>query len=130
MTESISERDWKYMRTIHDDLLATLCERINSQSEVILKQGRNTPHKTYLDLYRHIQDSDDIIARCFNDWRRSTLQMKISALHEYGLLTDAQIQKLSPETQERLKALKELKDKMSPTRRSTTTRHKWREGER
>ena len=109
MTESISERDWKYMRTIHDDLLAALCGRINTQSEVILKQQRDTPHKTYLELYRHIQDSDDIIACCFNDWRRSNLQMKLSALHEHGLLTETQIQKLSPVTQERLKALQELK---------------------
>ena len=111
MADSIPERDWKYMRSIHDEILAALCDRINSQSEVILKQGQNTPHKTYLDLYRHIQDSDDIIARCFNDWRRSTLQMKISALLENGLLTDAHIQNLSPEAQERLRALKELKDK-------------------
>ena len=130
MADSLLERDWKYMRSIHDEILAALCERINSQAEVILKQGRDTPHKVYLDLYRHIQDSDDVIACCFNDWRRSTLQIKLSALHEHGLLTDAQIQKLSPEAQERLKALKELKDKMSPTRRSTTTRRKRREGER
>ena len=111
MADTTPERDWKYMRSIHDDILAALCDRINSQSEAILKQGRDTPHKTYLDLYRHIQDSDDIIARCFNDWRRSTLQMKISALHKNGLLTDAQIQELTPETQKRLKALKELKGK-------------------
>ena len=122
MVDSIPERDWKYMRSIHDEILAALCDRINSQSEVILNQGRDTPHKTYLDLYRHIQDSDNVIARCFNDWRRSTLQIKLSALLEHGLLTDANIQKLSPEAQERLKALKELKDIMSPTRRSTTTR--------
>ena len=111
MTESISERDWKYLRTIHDDLLASLCERINSQSEAILKQGKSSPHKTYLSLYRHIRDSDDIIARCFNDLRRSTLLMKLAAMHEQGLLTDIHIQNLSPETQERLKALKEFKDK-------------------
>ena len=111
MADSIPERDWKYMRSIHDEILASLCDRINIQSEVILKQGRNTPHKTYLDLYRHIQDSDNIIARCFNDWRRSTLQMKISALLENELLTDAHIQKLSREAQERLRALNELKDK-------------------
>ena len=111
MADSIPVRDWKYMRSIHDEMLASLCDRINIQSEVILKQGRNTPHKTYLDLYRHIQDSDNIIARCFNDWRRSTLQMKISALLENELLTDAHIQKLSREAQERLRALNELKDK-------------------
>ena len=122
MVDSIPERDWKYMRSIHDEILAALRDRTNSQSEVILNQGRDTPHKTYLDLYRHIQDSDNVIARCFNDWRRSTLQIKLSALLEHGLLTDAHIQKLSPEAQERLKALKELKDIMSPTRRSTTTR--------
>ena len=106
MADSIPERDWKYMRSIHDEIIAVLCERINRQSEAILEQGRDTPHKTYLDLYRHIQESDDIIARCFNDWRRSTLQMKLSALHEHGLLTEAHIQKLSPEAQESLKVLK------------------------
>ena len=52
MTESNSESDWKYVRTIHDDLLASLCERINGQSGAILEKEDGSQHKKYLKLCR------------------------------------------------------------------------------
>lgn len=57
MTDKIPERDGKYMRSIHDEIMAALCAKINRQSEIILEQGRATPRKTYRDLYRHLEIS-------------------------------------------------------------------------
>ena len=111
MTESNSESDWKYVRTIHDDLLASLCERINGQSGAILEKEDGSQHKKYLKLCRHIQDSDQIIGRCFNDLRRSTLLMKLAAQQEHGILTEKHLKRFSAETQQRLKVLKELQEK-------------------
>jgi hypothetical protein len=37
MAVARSERDWKYMKKIRDDLLRALCERINRQSVAMLK---------------------------------------------------------------------------------------------
>ena len=102
------ERDWKYMRKVKEDLLADLCEQINGQAMDILKSEANSEHERRGRLYRHVQDSDDIVADCFDDWRRSTLLMKLVALQRHGLLTSDHMQHLSEETQKRLKALNEL----------------------
>ena len=108
MARSTPERDWKYMRSVHDDLLAALCERINKQSADLLAGFAGSEHEKYLTLYRHIQDSDRIIGQCFNDLKRSNLMMKLAALQRYGILTPEHIDNLSKETQERLHALKQL----------------------
>ena len=110
MSRSTPERDWKYIRLVHDGLLAALCERINRQSSAILTDGDGSEHEKYLTLYRHIQDSDQIIADCFNDLKRSNLLMKLSALQYHGILKPEHIEELSPETQGRLQALKQLNE--------------------
>jgi len=102
------ERDWKYMRKVKEDLIADLCEQINGQAMDILKSEAKSERERYGLLYRHVQESDDIVANCFDDWRRSTLLMKLVALKRHGLLTSDHIQHLSEETQKRLKALEEL----------------------
>ena len=102
------ERDWKYMKKVKEDLLADLCEQINGQAMDILKSEANSQHEKYGRLYRHVEVSDAIISDCFDDWRRSTLLMKLLALHRHGLLTSDHMQHLSEETQKILKALKDL----------------------
>jgi iron-sulfur cluster repair protein YtfE (RIC family) len=100
MSRSIPERDWKQLRNLKPELLNTLCERIHKQAESIIKSTDKSEHEKYLDLYKHIQDSDDIVARCFNDWRRSNISMKISQLLSEDLLPNDHIQNLSDETKE------------------------------
>ena len=111
MAGSTPECDWKYMRTIHDELLECLCKRINRQSAAILEQEDCSQHEQYLTLYRHIQDSDQIIADCFNDLKRSNLIIKLAALLQQGILTPEHLGMLSPETEQKLIALKELQEK-------------------
>ncbi len=108
MASDIPERDWKYMKLINADLLDLLCKRINKQSIAILKEDNGSEHKTYLKLYRHIQESDDVIGECFNDWRRSTLIMRLAAIQKHGLLLPDHLKQLTEKTQETLKALKDI----------------------
>ena len=110
MSRTTPERDWKYTRSVHDDLLAELCERINKQSVDLLANFVGSEHERYLTLYRHIQDSDQTIGDCFNDLKRSNLIMKLAALQHHGILTAEHIDNLSQETQERLQALKQLNE--------------------
>ena len=100
MSRSIPERDWKQLRNLKPELLDTLCERIHIQAESIIKSTVKSEHEKYLDLFKHIQDSDDVVARCFNDWRRSNISMKIGQLIAEDLLTDEHIQNLTAETKE------------------------------
>ncbi len=99
MATTPPERDWKYMRKVKKDLLATLYEQVNGQAMDILKSEANSERERYGRLYRHVEESDDIVADCFDDWRRSTLLMKLVALQRHGLLTSDHMQHLSEETQ-------------------------------
>jgi len=95
---TIPEKDWKYLRTINQDMLNMLCLRIHNQAKKIIDAPNDKEHKKYLELFEHIQKSDKIISRCFDDWRRSNIALKISHLLAENLLTDEQIQNLSDET--------------------------------
>jgi len=105
MAPPTPERDWKYMKKVKEELLAALCKRINWQAMDILKSETNSEHERYVRLFRHVRSSDGIVANCFDDWRRSTLLMKLVTLQQNGLLTSDHIQHLSEETRNRLKAL-------------------------
>ena len=108
MAGSIPEHDWKYMKKIKDDLLAILCQRINRRSVVILNEDKGSEYEKYLKHYEHVKNSDRIVAECFNDWRRSTLILKLIALQHHELMTEEQVEQLSGDTQQKLKAFKEL----------------------
>ena len=57
MATTPPERDWKYMRKVQEDLLATLCERVNGQAMDILKSEANSERERYGRLYRHVNPS-------------------------------------------------------------------------
>lgn len=93
--KSISERDWKYLRSIHDELLATLCARINQKSLEILQRPHVSEPDKYQQLYRHLQDSDQLVAECFDDWRRSTMWLTLRILYSRGLLRPEHVSHLT-----------------------------------
>ena len=99
MNQDFPEEDWKYLRKIEPDMLNALCLRIHKRVESIIIAPDKTEHEKYLELYQCIQDSDDIVALCFNDWRRSTIEMKLRHLLRHDLLEREHVQNLSNETQ-------------------------------
>ena len=111
MEEPLKERDWKYMRSIHDEMLHRLCADINRRAAEIATAGPGNPHEQYLALYRFIQDSDPIIGDCFNDWKRSKLSLKIMHLRHHGLLTDQHVKNLSAEAQGWLRKIENMENK-------------------
>lgn len=100
--QTIPERDWKHLRSIEKELLAELCGRINRKALEILQTQEVGEYERYLLLYRHIEKSDKIVADCFNDWRRSTIMLKLLLLRKHKLLSAEITAKLSEETRERL----------------------------
>jgi hypothetical protein len=127
MDGPIQERDWKFLREIHDEMLHRLCSDINRDAAEIACADGPSSHEQYLKLYRHIHDSDAIIGECFNDWRRSTLSIKILKLRRQGLLTDSHVQRLSPSAQDWLHKVEEM-EKNSRTRARNTSGRKPRGG--
>ncbi len=107
MNGPIQERDWKYLRTIQDELLDELCSQIIAQAVEIATADQGNPHQRYLALYRHLKKSDDIVAECFNDWRRSTISNRILSLCRHKLLTEEHVKQMSAAAQSWLRMMKE-----------------------
>jgi hypothetical protein len=102
------ERDWKYLKSIHDEMLFALCEKINREAVEIVQSKTESEHAKYRKLFRHIHDSDDIIAECFDDWRRSTIARRAFGLYRHRLLTADHLAHLTPKAQESIKALETI----------------------
>lgn len=102
MTNSIPEKDWKYLRSVEKDLLSELCRTINQKAAEIIHAGAGSEYDKYLLLYKYIKGADAIVAECFDDWRRSNLLFKLPLLNRHKILRDEHILNLSVETRERL----------------------------
>ncbi len=100
MGAPLSESDWKYIRSLHDEMLFALCERINARAASLAASHDGNSHEKYLKLYRYIHKADGIVADCFNDWRRSQFGNMILQLRKHRLLTDEHVEHLAPETRE------------------------------
>jgi len=108
MSNTIPERDWKYLRGIQDEMLSDLCYRINRRAVEIVNTSEKTERDKYHQLYKHILDSDQIVGYCFDDWRRSNIGMKLLFLLRHNLLTDERIRGLSEKGIEHVEKLKSL----------------------
>jgi hypothetical protein len=117
MEGPITERDWKYLRSIHDEMLYALCLRINEKAVAIANVRTSNPHKQYLELFHHMEKSESIVAECFNDWRRSGINLTILSLRRHGLLLDSHVQNLSRTARDWLIMVEEME------RGNRTNRH-------
>lgn len=102
MTNSIPEKDWKYLRSIEKELLSELCRTINQKAAEIVHAGSGSEYDKYLLLYKYLKGADAVVAECFDDWRRSNLLFKLPLLHRHKILRDEHILNLTAETRERL----------------------------
>ncbi len=110
MATAIPEKDWKYLKSVQAELLSSLCDRINRKAMEILGSAEESECNKYKKLYQHILDFDEIIAKCFDDWRRSNIRIKVIMLHSHGLLTEENIRHLSDETKNLLARIGQLSD--------------------
>lgn len=110
MKTAIPEIDWKYLRSVQSELLSSLCERINRKAMEILRSGEMSEYEKYKKLYQHMLDSDELVAKCFDDWRRSNIRLKVVMLHSNSLLTEENMRHLSDETKNILNSINQLSE--------------------
>ncbi len=103
MEGPLEELDWKYLRSMEKTLLNSLCHRINQEASRIVNSDLGSEHEKYRKLYRHIKDSDEIIADCFDDWRRSRIDITLLLLRKHGLITSEHVEHLSDSCKEFLR---------------------------
>jgi hypothetical protein len=98
----IPERDWKYLRGIKSELLEALCKRINDGALRIVTDSSPGQHEKFLRLYTHLMEGNEVVAECFDDWRRSNILDKMLALRGQRLLTGEHVARLSAEARGRI----------------------------
>jgi hypothetical protein len=108
MEKTLEERDWKYLRSIRDDMLQELCSRSNGEVADILADEARSPRERYFAVWRHLKACDRIVTECFDDWRRSRLGDRILSLRRHGVLKDSHVQNLSESAREWLCRADEL----------------------
>jgi len=93
------ESDWKTLSRLKPLALDRLCERILLEAEDRIARTKSGEfHRAYLDLYKHIQTSDEKVADCFNDWKRSRAVFILINWRVNNLLTEEEFAAFSPDT--------------------------------
>lgn len=112
MHKEIKESDWKYLKKLKPILLERTCAKINREAELKLKNKENREqYQVFIALYEHYRKKDDLIADCFDDYRRSTALYKILHLLYNGIMTDAEFEGFSTEMKETVKGIMEINER-------------------
>ena len=105
------ERDWKTLRRLKPLALERLTRRIlDGAQEIIASAEEGQSHDAYLELYRYIKEQDEIVADCFDDWRRSNAMILLLHWRSQGLITDEEFQAFTPETRNSIDFLLTMPD--------------------
>jgi hypothetical protein len=110
MIDKIKESDWKYLKKLKPMLLERACTQINKEAVLILKNEENhEQYQVYMDMFRHYEQKDDILAECFDDYRRSKAKQRIFSLIYHGIMSDNELQGFSDDTKEFVKFMMEMR---------------------
>lgn len=104
----IKESDWKYLRSIKDQVLNRHCDGILEVIDLILQNRKSEEHKSYIQIYNLINRKDDEIAITHNDLKRSNAIEKICHMRRHFAMTDEEFSKFSDETKDIVNSILEF----------------------
>ena len=90
------EKDWKRLRGLKDDALDLACERILEKVEKIVGERKGQEHKSYLALWKLIENEDHEISIMFDDLKRSNATHKLAAWRRNNVISDVNIRHSFP----------------------------------
>ncbi len=108
MVVGASESDWKVFRKLREPALERYCERVLDELDRISSDMSRSHHERYLEVFQLLRDRDEMLARAFNDPRRSQMLQQLAAMHALDLLEAEELARFAPETQESIAAMAEL----------------------
>ena len=99
MKNNFSETDWKILSSLKPLALDHLCQLILGRSgDIIARAHQGGHHDCYLDLYRHIHESDETMSRCFDGFKRSQALVILANWRREKLITDEEFATFSSDT--------------------------------
>lgn len=90
---------------MHPLALERFCERVLAEIEQVTKNGMQSAHQRYVDIFRIVEQRDRDIARLFHDPKRSHARMMLTGIRSEGLLTDDELSASSPKTRSAIEML-------------------------
>jgi hypothetical protein len=106
--EPMIESDWKIFRQLHPIFVERYCQQILDESEGLQRNSSLSAHERFLALHEHFHNRNREVARLFNDPRRSTAAIQLTAIKAEGLVTDEEFSRFTQATQERVAKLPSL----------------------
>lgn len=98
-TRAIKESDWKVYRELHGVAMNRLCSRALTQVGQDT-EGDSSPYEKFMRIFKTANDTNDQIARIFENPRRSTALLFIIAWRAEGLITDEKMNRFSEDIRE------------------------------
>ena len=92
-----AESDWKIFKRLRVIALERFSQGILDQSQAICSKTSWTAHERFGDLYDLIQMQNKEMASMFDDFRRSTAELRLRLIVMHKLLTDEELSEFSPE---------------------------------
>ena len=99
MSQHLPESDWKRLRKLHAVALDRFCERTLKEVVAVASTDVPTAHDRYVAVYRLLQTRDKELAWAFDDLKRSQAIRQLAAMVALGLVTEAELEQFSPDTQ-------------------------------
>ncbi len=103
MFRTIPEPDWKLFKEFHSLLLERYCQRTLEELDQ-LRHKDAVASDRYFDIRELLKKRDKTLQKIFQDYRRSTAIMQLAAMRNAELLSDAELERFSAETQSDIKA--------------------------
>ena len=97
--KTITESDWKKLRSLKTRALNQACGRILDAAVPIIENREDREYDAYMDLWKLLKKEDKLIALMFDDLKRSTALFKLAHWHRHKLLSESELAGFSEETQ-------------------------------
>jgi hypothetical protein len=103
MSIGIKESDWKTFRDVRALALERFCKNILDVWRRLADGDGKGAHEKYLAIYKLIHERDEEIAAAFNGLSRSAAFRQLELICSYGVVTDEELKKFSPELRAELR---------------------------
>ena len=110
MASHIPEKDWKKLRSLQDEAIQAVCDRVFDKVNELMQSKGTDSYGAYKRLWQLLKREDKQIALMFDDLKRSTAVFKLAMWRQNGLLSDADVNELSESTQKSIAAICESRD--------------------
>ncbi|MDA8205306.1 MAG: hypothetical protein M0Z36_04495 [Thermaerobacter sp.] len=94
----IPEPDWRVFKEIRAVALDRFSRRILNECRTLCDDDAVSAHEHYLKLYELIHKRDEEMGQAFDDLRRSTAIYCLMTMWQLGLVTQAELNRFSPDT--------------------------------